>query len=156
MSLARMHHRLERLFCLLVGSLLLGVMAQAQVVNEAGSERRPPIDLKLSTTLLVLCTDSSIPLDLEMTNRGSDVIKIDKVDLWSNIRYGYLGDRSADRGGGRASFCDHCRGDLVVLRPDQSYQSSFKFPLDTDFFKDAGKYEISLAIEGVSSNKLTF
>ena len=104
----------------------------------------------------MVCLGASIPMELELTNRGAEEFKVDKFDLWSEFRYGFLGDREMGRGGGMGSSCYDCRPDPVVVRHDETYKSSFSFDLNHDFFKDAGKYTIKLEIAGVQSNDLEF
>jgi hypothetical protein len=135
-------------------SLLLSIVARAQVV--ADEKKQLPLELKLNTTSLMLCVGSALPLNLELTNHGGEEIKIDKFDLWNQFTYGYLGDRSADRGGGQVSGCDDCSRDLMNLKTDKPYESSFNFSLENEFFKDAGKYSIRVYVEKVSSNELQF
>jgi len=151
----REHRPSYQLVHILVCSLLLGISAQAQVVADDKKEL-PPVELKLSTTSMMLCLGSAIPLNLELTNRGSEEIKIDQFDIWNQFTYGYFGNRTAGRGGGQGSGCDHCLRDLVTLKTDKPYESSFNFPLENDFFKDAGKYSIRVYVEQVSSNEVEF
>ena len=152
MSLTRIRNRLIRELGV---SLLLGVAAQAQT-NSIAQKELPPLDLKLTTTSMMLCLGAELPLNLELANRGTDPIKLDRFDIWNSFQYGYFGERDAGRGGGQGSGCDHCRADSIFLLRDRPYESSFRFPLNTDFFKDAGKYSINLTIEGVASNKVEF
>lgn len=140
---------------ILACSLFLSIVAQAQVVADE-KPQLPPLELKLSTTSLMLCVGSVLPLNLELTNRGAEVIKIDKFEIWNRFTYGYFGDRSAGRGGGEGSSCNHCLPDVINLITDKPYESSFNFSLENDFFKDAGKYSIRVYVEQVSSNELEF
>ena len=140
---------------ILVCSLFLSIVAQAQAVADE-KPQLPPVELKLSTTSMMLCLGSALPLNLELTNRGSKEIKIDRFDIWNQFTYGYLEDRSADRGGGQGSGCYHCLPDLINLKTDKPYESSFNFSLENDFFKDVGKYSIRVYVEHVSSNEVEF
>ena len=140
---------------ILVCSLFLSIVAQAQAVADE-KPQLPPVELKLSTTSMMLCLGSALPLNLELTNRGSKEIKIDRFDIWNQFTYGYFGDRSADRGGGQGSGCYHCLPDLINLKTDKPYESSFNFSLENDFFKDVGKYSIRVYVEHVSSNEVEF
>jgi hypothetical protein len=136
----RRHRPAHLLVHLVFCSLLLSIVARAQVVAD---EKKPlPLELKLNTTSLMLCVGSALPLNLELTNHGTEEIKIDKFYIWNRFTYGYLGDRNADRGGGQAWSCDDCPREGINLKTDKPYESSFNFPLDNDFFKDAGKYSI--------------
>jgi hypothetical protein len=157
-SLARTVGRVDRLLCLLASLLTITILAHAQSATEEPKteKAKPPLELKLSTSSLMLCVGSALPLNLELTNRGGEEIKIDKFDIWNRFTYGYLGDRSADRGGGQVSGCDHCLRDLITLKTDKAYESSFNFSLENDFFKDTGKYSIRVYVEQVSSNELQF
>ena len=150
--------RADRLLCLLASLLTITILAHAQSATEEPKteKAKPPLELKLSTTSLMLCIGSALPLNLELTNRGSEEIKIDKFDIWNQFTYGYLQDRSSGRGGGQASGCDHCLRDLITLKTDKPYESSLSFPLENDFFRDAGKYSIRVYVEQVSSNELEF
>src|SRR5258708_13650019 len=97
-------HPSYQLVHILVCSLLLGISAQAQVVADDKKEL-PPVELKLSTTSMMLCIGSAIPLNLELTNRGSEEIKKDQFDIWNQVTYGYFGNRTSGPGGGPASCC---------------------------------------------------
>jgi hypothetical protein len=157
-SLAGTGRIVDRLLCLLAGLLTVTILAHAQSAGEESEteKAKPPLELKLSTTSMMLCLGSALPLNLELTNRGSKEIKIDKFDIWNQFTYGYLEDRSAGRGGGQGSGCDHCLPDLINLKTDKPYESFFNFSLENDFFKDVGKYSIRVYVEHVSSNEVEF
>ena len=104
----------------------------------------------------MVCVGSSLPLDLELTNRGSDKFKVDKFDIGAHFTYGFLGDRETGRGGGMGKGCGDCSPKFVTIDPNETYKSSFNFDLTNDFFKDAGKYVIQTTIGGVDSNELEF
>lgn len=141
-----------RLAFVFIVSVLASGATAAQ--PSAPSEAKPTIDLKLSATSLMTCVDSSLPLTLEITNRGTEDIKVDKFEIWNRFRYGFMGDRPF-RGGGMGSSCN-CQPELVVVSPGQTYTSSFNFDLKNDFFKDAGKYDLQLMLAGVQSNEIEF
>jgi hypothetical protein len=104
----------------------------------------------------MVCVGSPLPLDLEITNRGSYKFKVDKFEIGSSFTYGFFGDRESGRGGGMGIGCGECSPDFVSIDPDGTYKSSFNFDLTNDFFKDAGKYVIRTRVEGVDSNQLEF
>ena len=145
-----------RTLCLLASVFLLGPMALAQENSAPAKASLPALELKLSSRSLMGCVGSSLPLELELTNRGSEIFRVEKFDIWSHFRYGFLGQRDTGCGGGQGSSCNECLGNIAVIKPNDSYQSSFGFDLKSDFFKDAGKYEIRLVIDGVESNRVEF
>lgn len=144
-----------RLTGILAGSLLLGLTAQAQATI-AEQKELPPLDIKISAASMMVCLGTELPLNMELTNRGPDQIKIDKFEIWNHFQYGYFGERDAGRGGGEGASRYQSPPELVVLDRDKPYESSFKFPLSNEFFKDAGRYSLKLTIEGVSSNEIEF
>ena len=141
-----------RLALVLMALLLAAIGITAQPA--APSEAKPTIELKLSTTSLMTCVDSSLPLTLELTNRGAEDFKVDRFEIWRRFRYGFMGDRPF-RGGGIGSSCN-CEPEFIVVNPGQTYTSSFNYDLKDDFFKDAGKYDIQLILAGTQSNELEF
>jgi len=141
-----------RLAFVFVASMLV---AGATAAQTASPEAKSAIELKLSSTSLMMCVGSSLPLTVELTNRGVENVKVDKSAIWNTFGYGFMGNRQF-RGGGMGSSCSHCQPDFVVLTPDQKYTSSFNFDLKNDFFKDAGKYDIQLMFAGAQSNELEF
>ena len=146
---------IRRISIALIGLLLLVGTASARTIASLGQEPKPSIELKLSATSLMVCVGSSLPLELELTNRGTPDFKIDKFEIWNHFNYGFEGDREMGRGGGMGSSCN-CAPESVVVAQDQTYKSSFAFDLDHDFFRDPGKYTIRLAIAGVGSNELEY
>ena len=147
---------IERLSLVLIVGLLAVSATSAQTIEQPAPAAKPSIEIKLSATSLMVCLGSSIPMELELTNRGAEEFKVDKFDLWKEFRYGFLGDRKMGRGGGMGSSCYDCRPDPIFVRHDETYKSSFSFDLNHDFFKDAGKYTIKVVIAGVESNDLEF
>jgi len=145
-----------RLVFLFLALLLAGGVATAQPAAATVAETKPAIELKLSATSLMICVGSSLPLALELTNRGMNDFKVDKFDIWNHFTYGFMGDRTAGRGGGMGSSCINCSPEPIVVTQDQTYKSSFDFDLKHEFFQDAGKYSIRLKIAGVESNELEF
>lgn len=139
-------------FLLAIG---LTVMLVPSVKSEEQDNHQSDLRMTLSSTSLMLCLGSQLPLDLEITNLGNREVKIDKADLWNRFAYGFSGRDGSGRGGGRGSSCNHCRGNYVVLPPGGRYESSFEFPLD-DFFKDSGEYNIKMTYDQVSTNELAF
>ncbi|MFN2491667.1 MAG: hypothetical protein ABR501_02140 [Pyrinomonadaceae bacterium] len=130
--------------------LVSGVNAKP-LQHEADSE----LQMTLSTTTMMLCLGSSLPLEVEIANRGTEQVKIDKVDLWANFVYSFSG-ANGGRGGGCGSKCDSCRGEFVVVNPDASHHSEFAFRLSSDFFKDTGSYTIKLKYNDILTNQLDF
>ena len=149
MSWSRYSKRMPAIF---VGSLLLGLTAYGQATEP---KERPPLDIKITAAAMMICLGSALPLNMELTNRRSEQIKIDKFEIWNHFQYGYFG-KDGGRGGGEGHGCTECQSDFAVLERDKPYESSFKFPLTNEFFKDAGKYSLKLTIEGVSSNEVEF
>jgi hypothetical protein len=113
------------------------------------------LQMTLSTTTMMLCLGSPLPLEVAITNLGSKQVKIDRVDLWANFEYSFSG-ANGGRGGGYASNCDSCRGDYVVVMPGANQYNEFAFPLSSDFFKDIGRYHIRLKYSDITTNQLDF
>ncbi len=139
---------------LLVCFLAFMGLALAQDRSEPQPEK--PVELKVSTTAMMLCLGASMPMEMELTNRSGQEFKVDKVDLWNSFSYGHSRDDGSGRGGGQATGCSHCRGEYIVLVPEQKHVSTFNFALASDFFKDPGNYTIKLNYKQVSSNELHF
>ena len=135
--------------------LIAASMANAQI-SPSEPEVKPSIELKLSARSLMVCVGSSLPLELELTNRGAEGFKEDKFNIWNQFTYGFMGDREEGRGGGMGASCFRCQPDPIVIGHEQTYKSSFDFDLKHDFFKDAGKYNLRLKIAGVQSNDVEF
>ena len=119
-------------------------------------ERQSELQMTVSTTSMLLCLGSSLPLELQIANEGNGEVKIDKVDLWNRFTYGFSRPDGSGCGGGTASDCSHCRGNYVVLKPSGHYESSFKFLLVDPFFKEPGTYRIKMNYEQISTNELSF
>src|SRR5262245_45164968 len=132
--------------------MLWCLMAYAQAPN---AKDKPPLDIKITAASMMICLGADLPLNMEVTNRGVEQIKVSKFEMWSHFQYGYFG-KNGGRGGGEGRGCFDCDQDDVVLERDKSYESSYKFPLTNEFFKDPGKYSFKLTIEGVSSNEVEF
>ena len=141
--------------CLLLLAICAGAVVLSGKTNAEQGKQQSQLKMSLSSSTLMLCLGSSLPLGLELTNQGSEEVKIDKVDLWNRFSYSLSRTDGSGRGGGRGSSCDHCRGNYVVLQPGGRYESSFDYPMD-DFFKDAGKYTIKMMYEDISTNELSF
>src|SRR5262245_7845397 len=94
-----------------------------------------PRDTRVTAACLMCCLGADLPLNMEVTNRGVEQIKVSKFEMWSHFQYGYFG-KNGGRGGGEGRGCFDCDQDDVVLERDKSYESSYKFPLTNEFFKD--------------------
>jgi len=142
------------LVIVLAGTLVLSIKA-----TPGQDERQSELQMTVSTTAMMLCLGSSLPLELKIANEGNREVKIDKVDLWNRFTYGFSrpdGSGGGGVGGGTASGCSHCRGNYVVLKPSGHYESSFKFLLVDPFFKEPGMYRIKMHYEQISTNELSF
>lgn len=136
----------------LIAMLTVGIRAKAQQDESISRD----LDLRLSTTTMALCVGSSLPMELEITNLSNQEKKIDKVDLWSSFGYGFSRADGSGRGGGTGSSCSHCRGNYIALKPAGSYQSSYSYSLDNDFFHEPGGYTIKMNFGQLSTNELSF
>ncbi len=69
--------------------LLTTVLTAAVAFSVNGQSNQQPaasdLELTLSTTTLLTCLGSSLPLKLEIRNQGTREMKIDKVDLLESI-----------------------------------------------------------------------
>jgi hypothetical protein len=140
---------------LVVVFVVSGGAALAQI-HSMPTRTKPAIELKLSSGTLKVCVGSSLPLNLELTNRGRNKFKVDKFDIGSCFIYEFLGDREAARGGSMGiGFIDRSP-DFVTIDHNATYKSSFNFDLTNEFFKDPGKYVIQTTLNGVRSNKIEF
>jgi hypothetical protein len=147
---------IPRILIVLIGSLFVAGATGGRSSALLRQEPKPSIALNLSATSLMVCVGSSLPLKLELTNRGADDFKVEKFEIWNHFTYGFEGDRQTGRGGGMGSSCINCATEPIVIAHDQTYKSSFDFNLDHDFFSDAGKYTVKLKIADVESNELQF
>jgi hypothetical protein len=107
---------IERLSLVLIVGLLAVSATSAQTIEQPAPAAKPSIEIKLSATSLMVCLGSSIPMELELTNRGAEEFKVDKFDLWKEFRYGFLADRKMGRGGGMGSSCYDCRPDPTFVQ----------------------------------------
>lgn len=146
---------IRRISWLVVVFVVGGGAALAQI-HSIPTRTKPSIELKLSSATSMVCVGSSLPLDLELTNRGRNKFKVDKFDIGSSFIYGFLGEREAARGGAMGIGCGDCSPDFVTIDHNETYKSSFNFDLTNEFFKDPGKYVIQTTLKGVDSNKLEF
>jgi len=136
----------------LSGALAVSICAKPGQDDEGQSRLR----LKMSTTTMMLCLGSSLPLELEVSNQGPQPVKLDKADLWKDFSYSFSLPDGSGPAGGESSSCIHCQGNSVLLKQGDRFESSFKYPLDVPFFKDAGRYTIKMNYEQISTNELTF
>lgn len=140
--------------------LLTTVLTAAVAFSVNGQSNQQPaasdLELTLSTTTLLTCLGSSLPLKLEIRNQGTREMKIDKVDLWSQFTYGFSGPGGSGRGGGSGTGCDPCRGNLVLIEPGHRYEDSMDYHLGSEFFKDAGKYTLKMHYGELATNQLSF
>lgn len=135
------------------------VLAAALVFSAKGNaeqdKRQSELQMTLSTTTVMLCLGSSLPLDLEITNQGNHEVKIDKFELWKRFSYSLSRTDGSGRGGGMASSYYPSRANYVTLKPGGRHESSFEYPLG-DFFKDAGMYTIKMTVDEISTNEVSF
>lgn len=140
----------------MVVSLIISCGAAYAQLQSIPTRAKPAIEQKLSSGTLKACVGSSLPLDLELTNRGRHKFKVDKFDIGCCFIYEFLGDREAARGGAMGIGDIDRKADFINIDPNKTYKSSFNFDLTNEFFKDPGKYVIQTTLKGVDSNKLEF
>ena len=139
---------------LLVCILAFAGIALAQDISGPGKVEQ--VELRLSSTKIMLCLGASLPLEMELINRSDQEIKIDKVDLWNSFSYRRLSKGNLGMGGGQESGCSHCGGNFIFLPPGKIHESKFNFDLISDVFEEPGEYKIKLNYKQVSSNELHF
>ena len=71
---------IRRISLLVVVFVVSGGAALAQI-HSIPTRTKPSIELKLSSATSMVCVGSSLPLDLELTNRGRNKFKVDKFDI---------------------------------------------------------------------------
>ena len=145
---------------LLAFAVLLGAMpvkAQKQSAEEIkAKESKPALELKLSTLTPSLCIDSELVLEMEITNAGTEAVKINKAGLWKYFSYGFSGPGVGGRGGGSAEGSSGGKAEEVLLQPGMIYRSSHKFSLVDEFFAEQGNYTLKTSLGSSDSNKIEF
>lgn len=138
-------------------ALALVVLSAANVaVAQTAGKKKKTFEPKLGATVTTLCVGTAIDLELELKNVSRRYAEIDKVDLWTRFYYSYFAPDGSGAGGGMAVFCAHCRGEVVALSPGATHWAAHKFSLAGEFFRRAGKYEISVSVESGQSNAVAF
>ena len=113
-----------------------------------------------STNTPALCIGSPLVLRLEVTNISQTDVEISEARMWMQFSYTYLdndtgGGMGINHGGGIGQG-GGSREKKLVLSPGMSYQSTHEFPLDFDFFQEAGAYTLETALDSVYSNDVKF
>ena len=121
---------------------------------QAGAKEKKALQLKLNANVTTLCAGTAVDLELELKNVGRRPVEIDKVDLWASFSYSYDEPGGAGNGVVTASGCSHCRGNTFALLPGETHWTAHKFSLADEFFRRAGKYEISTSVESSFSNRV--
>lgn len=149
-------HQSPRVYLFPLAIVLAGTLVFSIKAKPEQDKRQSELQMTVSTTTMMLCLGSSLPLELEIANQGNQEVKLDKSDLWNRFSYSFSRTDGSGRSGGMASSCSHCRGHYVVLKPGGRYESSLEYPLDVPFFKDPGNYSIKMNYEQISTNELSF
>jgi hypothetical protein len=123
---------------------------------QKSAEKKKALELKLSANVTTLCAGTAIDLELELKNAGKRRVEIDKVDLWASFSYSYRDPGGAGTGGVVATGCSHCRGNTIPLLPGETHWTAHKFSLADEFFRRAGKYQVSTFVESHPSNPVEF
>jgi hypothetical protein len=137
-------------------ALAFALVPLSAAVPAQADAKKKALELKLSANVTTLCLGTAIDLELELKNAGKRPVEIDRVDLWASFTYSYHEPGGAGNGGGMGTGCDHCRGNVVTLIPGEMHWTAHKFSLDGEFFRRAGKYEISTSVASNSSNRVEF
>jgi hypothetical protein len=142
--------------CLLVFS------AQGQLNSKEQSDKKP-LTLELTASSTRACLRSTLPLELKITNRGDQEIRILKFNLWE--RFSYWRYREPEGYGFLASVisCSILPEDVAsnpvywaMLKPNETLTSSLKFGLGADFFQSPGRYRIETSYDHAKSNLIEF
>lgn len=147
-----------------LAALLLTIFNCARTTAQEKSRKKDkadPLELKLTVTAPVLCTGSSIPLSLSITNTGKEAIKVLRSRLWNKFYYSYLGTEGISRiKGGSTIACGGFDLDAVEipidLSPGMNYQETHEFSPPEDFFQKAGNYTFRVGYESSLSTVATF
>lgn len=110
---------------------------------------KPKLELKLSTTKLMMCVGSAIPLELQITNRTERPVKIESSAVWKNFTYSFEAPTPPRRSGSHGSTCGGCDREFVTLKPGESYETRQDFELIQPHFKDVGEYTLSTGFEKI-------
>lgn len=116
----------------------------------------PRLNMKLTTLTPLLCIDSPLVLELEITNISEEEVPINKSDIWKSFSYAY--DRTDDSGSGGRMGGNKGGGreERIVLTPGMSYRSKHEFSLAFDFFQEPGNYTLKTEIDLDDSNEVKF
>ena len=150
-----------RAFVLAAAASLPAPAASAQVVGlaEFGGERDKPrgrLELKLSAPVTTaLCRGDSLLLEVEVRNAGRAPFEFDQSELWKRFTYAYESPEGGGPGGGMGISCN-CPAEPLTLVPGRTLWDRHEFSLKNEFFNQPGRYEISVSVEQVSSNRLKF
>jgi len=141
-----------RAILLVAATVLLQAVVYAQAtptqkgIEEDFRKQESPLEIKLSTSTPTLYAGSCLMLEMVLTNKGTEEIKINESDLWKLFMYSYAAQDGSGKGGGQSSACFGCSAETISLNPDMTYTSSHCFKLDNEFFRNAGEYDITTII----------
>ena len=141
--------RFLTLVCLLM-------LAAAAGRAQTAPEQKPALSLKLTAPATTLCAGTSIELWLEIKNTAPEVQPVDTDSLWNNVVYSEFKPDGSGRGGGQSSDCSHCGGDFIILYEGDTFWAASTFPLDNEFFRKAGTYDIAVSLQSATSNRVKF
>lgn len=163
--------RSRRAVLLVAAALLFQAVVYAQETpprnerEEEPGKQASPLEVRLSTPTPTLYAGSCLMLEMVLTNKGEEEIKIIEGELWKHYSYSYSAQDGSGKGGGEGSACFGCSTEKVSLGSGMTYRSSHCFNLDNEFFRNAGDYEITTSIRyelsgksghGASSNSTRF
>ena len=145
-----------RLILVAVAALTVGVSVSAGTRHQQNGDvtrEKAPLNLKLYVLNLTRCLGSSVDLELEIQNVGTEEIRIDRADLWASFSYAgpIAPDATSGRGGGESRVCGDCRGNYLTLLPGVAYWDKHEFKFH-EFFSREGKYFISINLPYKSGN----
>lgn len=161
----------RRAVLLVAAALLLQAVVYAQEIprrnerKEESGEPSSPLEIRLSTPTPTLYAGSCLTLEMVLTNKGEEEIRIIEGELWKNYSYSYSAQDGSGKGGGEGSSCFGCSTEKVSLGSGMTYRSSHCFNLDNEFFRNAGEYQITTSVryelpgksdQGASSNSMRF
>ena len=122
------------------------------------------LELDLSTSSSKVCQgSSSLPLELKITNRDDQEIKIFKFDLWNHFSYSRYQEPGGYGSWGFTISCEALPEDVAenprywpVLKPNGTLTSSLNFGLGGGEFQSPGRYKVGTSYRHIRSNFVEF
>ena len=148
---------------LLASIVIASASTQAQEARVNGS--LTPIELKLKATSDKACVDSFVPLELKVTNNANSDMEIRELDLFRNYDIEFTTDDGSRGPGaglllapGTKSEEERLRNEIHILKPDESYTTTFIFSLSgRRAFPKPGRYSLKTYYKQLAaSNSVSF